>query len=284
MKIVKLLGGLGNQMFQYAFYRSLQNKGINVYADLSDFEDYPLHNGYELERVFNIHVKTPGKFLLELFKPNQSKWIFRKLKRILNLKNTYRVEENELRFDASFLDNNNNYYAGYWQNEEYFQTIANQIKHDFKFPEIEEIKNQTVMQQINQAEGVALHVRRGDYLKDPLLGNICDLNYYEQAILTINSKIKNAQFFVFSDDMGWCQQNLKLENVTYIDWNKGNSSYIDMQLMSNCKHNIIANSSFSWWGAWLNNNTSKMVIAPKKWVNNLAADDTDICPKNWIKL
>ncbi|WP_316826672.1 alpha-1,2-fucosyltransferase [Pedobacter miscanthi] len=284
MKIVKLLGGLGNQMFQYAFYRSLQNKGINVYADLSDFEDYPLHNGYELERVFNIHVKTPGKFLLELFKPNQSKWIFRKLKRILNLKNTYRVEENELRFDASFLNNNNNYYAGYWQNEEYFQTIANQIKHDFKFPEIEEIKNQTVMQQINQAEGVALHVRRGDYLKDPLLGNICDLNYYEQAILTINSKIKNAQFFVFSDDMGWCQQNLKLENVTYIDWNKGNSSYIDMQLMSNCKHNIIANSSFSWWGAWLNNNTSKMVIAPKKWVNNLAADDTDICPKNWIKL
>lgn len=284
MKIVKILGGLGNQMFQYAFYKSLQSKGIKVYADLSDFENYPLHNGYELERVFNLRVKTPGKFLLDLFRPNQSKWIFRKLKRILNLKNTYRLEKKEFNFDASFLNNNNNYYSGYWQNEEYFQTIANQIKHDFKFPEIKGIENQTVMQQIKQAESVALHVRRGDYLKDPLLSSICDLDYYEQAILSINSKVKNARFFVFSDDITWCQQNLKLENVTYIDWNKGNNSYIDMQLMSNCKHNIIANSSFSWWGAWLNDNTGKIVIAPKKWVNNLAVDDTDICPKNWIKL
>jgi len=284
MKIVKLLGGLGNQMFQYAFYKSLQNKGIKVYADLSDFEEYPLHNGYELERIFNLKVKTPSKFLLDLFRPNQSKWIFRKLKRILNLKNTYRAEENEYSFDPSFLNNINNYYSGYWQNEGYFQTITNQIKHDFKFPKIKGIENQSVLQQITNTESVAIHVRRGDYLKDPLLGNICNLNYYEQAILSINSKIKNTQFFVFSDDIAWCKQNLKLENATYIDWNKKNNSYIDMQLMSNCKHNIIANSSFSWWGAWLNNNTRKMIIAPKKWINNLSVDDTDICPKNWVKL
>jgi hypothetical protein len=284
MIIIQILGGLGNQMFQYAFYKSLQNEGINVYADLSHFEQYPLHNGYELERVFNISVRTPSKFILNLFRPNQTDWIFRKLKRVLNLKKTYRVEENEFRFDASFLSNTNQYYAGYWQNEEYFYNIADQIKHDFRFPEIEGIENQTVMQQIINAESVAIHVRRGDYIKDPLLGGICNLDYYEQAILSINSKIKDTQFFVFSDDMAWCRQNLKLENVTYIDLNKGKNSYIDMQLMSNCKHNIIANSSFSWWGAWLNNNTNKVVIAPGKWVNNLADDDTDICPKNWIKL
>lgn len=284
MIIIKLIGGLGNQMFQYAFYKSLQSKGVNVYADLSDFKEYPLHNGYELERIFNLSVKTPGKFLLDLFRPNQSKWIFRKLKRILNLKKTYRVEENEFRFDPSFLNNTNHYYDGYWQNEGYFLNIADKIKHDFKFPEPEGIENQTAMQQIKSVESVALHVRRGDYLKDPLLGNICNLAYYEQAISIINSKVKDARFFVFSDDIPWCRQNLKLENVTYIDWNKGSNSYIDMQLMSTCKHNIIANSSFSWWGAWLNNRIDKVIIAPKKWVNNLSADDTDICPKNWIKL
>lgn len=284
MIIIKIIGGLGNQMFQYSFYKSLQSKGINVYADLSDFEDYPLHNGYELKRIFNLSVKTPNNFILNLFKPNQRNWIFRKLKRILNLKKTYRIEENELRFDASFLSNSNHYYAGYWQNEGYFQKIAGQIRQNFKFPEIEGIENHAVMLQIKETESVALHVRRGDYLKDPLLGNICNLEYYEQAILNINSKIKDAQFFVFSDDIAWCRQNLKLKNATYIDWNKGINSYIDMQLMSNCKHNIIANSSFSWWGAWLNNNNDKMIIAPKKWVNNLGSNDTDICPKNWIKI
>ncbi|MBO9676157.1 MAG: alpha-1,2-fucosyltransferase [Sphingobacteriaceae bacterium] len=284
MKIIKLLGGLGNQMFQYAFYRSLQNNGLKVYADLSDFEGYPLHNGYELERIFNLSMKTPSKFILNLFRPNQSKWIFRKLKRILNLKHTYRAEENEFTFDASFLNNANNYYSGYWQNEGYFLNIADKIRDDFKFPEIKGVENQTVIQQIINNESVAIHVRRGDYLKDPLLGNICNLDYYERAILSINSKIKNVQFFVFSDDITWCKQNLKLKNATYIDWNEKNNSYIDMQLMSNCKHNIIANSSFSWWGAWLNSNTSKMVIAPKKWTNNRSVDDTDICPKTWIKL
>ncbi|WP_293788902.1 alpha-1,2-fucosyltransferase [uncultured Pedobacter sp.] len=284
MKIIKFLGGLGNQMFQYAFYKSLQNRGIKVYADLSDFEEYPLHNGYELENIFNLKVKIPNKFLLELFRPDQSKWIFRKLKRILNLKNTCRVEESEFNFDASFLNNTNNYYSGYWQNEGYFRNIADKIKHEFIFPKIKEIENQTVLQQILNTESVSIHIRRGDYLKDPLLGNICDLNYYEQAISIINLKVKNPRYFVFSDDIVWCRQNLKLQNITYIDWNDGRNSYLDMQLMSNCKHNIIANSSFSWWGAWLNNNGDKLVIAPKKWVNNINVDDTDICPKSWIKI
>ena len=284
MIIIKIIGGLGNQMFQYSFYRSLQSKGINVYADLSEFEAYPLHNGYELERIFNLTVRTPSQFILNLFRPNQTKWVFRKLKRVLNLKKTYRVEEKEFSFDPSFLSDTNKYYFGYWQNEGYFHNIAEQIKHDFIFPKIADIENETILQKITNTQSVSIHVRRGDYLKDPLLGNICNLDYYEEAIFNINSKIKNAQFFVFSDDMAWCRQNLKLENVTYIDLNKGERSYIDMQLMSNCKHNIIANSSFSWWGAWLNNNPNKVIIAPGKWVNNLTVYDTDICPKNWIKL
>lgn len=280
MVIIQVIGGLGNQMFQYAFYKSLQGKGIKVYADLSDFEQYTLHNGYELERIFNLKVKKPSKFLLSLFRPNQSKWIFRKLKRVLNLKKTYKVEENEFCFDASFLSNTNHYYSGYWQNEGYFLSIADKIRVDFKFPEIEGIENQTIMQQIIYTESVAIHVRRGDYLKDPLLGNICNLDYYEQAISSINSKIKDAQFFIFSDDIAWCKQNLKLENAAYIDWNKGNHSYIDMQLMSNCKHNIIANSSFSWWAAWLNKNKAKIVVAPKKWIND---SNNTLALKEWIK-
>lgn len=280
MVIVQIIGGLGNQMFQYAFYKSLQDKGIKVYADLSDFEQYTLHNGYELERIFSLKVKKPSKFLLNLFRPNQSKWIFRKLKRFLNLKKTYRVEENEFCFDASFLNNTNHYYSGYWQNEGYFLNIADKIRYDFKFPEIAGIENQTVLQQIINTESVAIHVRRGDYLKNSLLGGICDLDYYEQAILSVNSKIKDAQFFVFSDDMAWCRQNLNLKNATYIDWNKGSNSYLDMQLMSNCNHNIIANSSFSWWGAWLNNNKAKIVVAPKKWINDSIST---LALKEWIK-
>jgi hypothetical protein len=280
MVIVQIIGGLGNQMFQYAFYKSLQDKGIKVYADLSDFEQYTLHNGYELERIFNLKVKKPSKFLLNLFRPNQSKWIFRKLKRILNLKKAYRVEENEFCFDASFLSNKNHYYSGYWQSEGYFLNIADKIRYDFKFPEIPGTENQTVLQQIINTESVAIHVRRGDYLKNSLLGGICDLGYYDQAILSINSKIKDAQFFVFSDEMAWCRQNLNLKNATYIDWNKGSNSYLDMQLMSNCKHNIIANSSFSWWGAWLNNNKAKIVVAPKKWIND---SSSTLALKEWIK-
>lgn len=284
MIIIKIIGGLGNQMFQYAFYKSLQSRGIKVYADLSDYENDAPHNGYELERVFNISMKKPGKFLLNLFIPHQRKWIFRKLKRVLRLKKTYKVEENEFRFHPSFLKNTNRYYIGYWQNEGYFQEVAKQIKHIFSFPEITEKKNKDILKQILNTESVALHVRRGDYLKDPKLGGICNLEYYEHAILNIKSKIKNPVFFVFSDEIDWCKQNLKLDNATFIDWNKANNSYIDMQLMSNCKHNIIANSSFSWWGAWLNDNRNKIIIAPKKWVNTISPSDTDICPKSWIKI
>lgn len=278
MKIVKFLGGLGNQMFQYALYKSLQKK-FNVKADLQGYRDYPLHNGFEIAHIFNIKLDAISSFRSNLYA--NKKWKYRKLRRILNLKNVYKEESNLFSFDPFVIDDPKTaYYWGYWQNLKYFIDIAPEIRHDFQFKNELTGRNQVVLTEVIKNNSVSLHVRRGDYLKDPLLGGLCGPDYYQKAIDYINDHIYQPEFFVFSDDIPWCTENLKLTNSTFISWNKGNSSYIDMQLMSNCKHNIIANSSFSWWAAWLNTNPDKIVIAPKKWVNR--EKTTMSFPDNWI--
>ncbi len=124
----------------------------------------------------------------------------------------------------------------------------------------------------------------GDYVNHPIHGGICTMDYYQQAIDIMKSKIVNPKFFIFSNDIEWCHSHLKLADAVYITGNKGENSYRDMQLMSMCKHNIIANSSFSWWGAWLNNNPDKIVIAPAKWFNDPKINTRDLIPDDWIKI
>lgn len=153
-------------------------------------------------------------------------------------------------------------------------------------------KNQKILEKITQTNSVSIHVRRGDYYNNEsafkIHGNITTKKYYENALEFIKEKVKNPVFFVFSDEFEWVKKNLyffsNYGEVHIIDWNKGFDSYIDLQLMSNCKHNIIANSSFSWWAAWLNKNKNKIVISPKKWVNNINENKIDIIPNNWIKI
>lgn len=283
MKIVRILGGLGNQMFQYAFYKALEKRHPKVSADLTLFEDYNLHNGFELNDVFGIDVKEATRFTTNLYDTANRKWLFRKLRRFLNLKNTYKEEVNEFLFDPAFLsDTEPRLYYGYWQNEQYFSDIN--IRNDFKFKRPLSEKNQQVLNLIKNSQSVSIHVRRGDYVNHPLLGNICDLDYYQSAISLMNSKTSDPSYFIFSNDIEWCKTNLSLNEATYIDWNTGKDSYIDMQLMSACKHQIIANSSFSWWGAWLNQNPDKIIIAPDKWINGEKYNDSEIVPKTWIKI
>src|SRR5690606_38192956 len=147
--------------------------------------------------------------------------------------------------------------------------VAEELREHFQFPQITDIKNKELIQHIQQRNSVSLHVRRGDYLiaSNQHLGSICDNAYYEKAITYINEKTDSPLFVIFSNDIPWCKETFNNIDAIFVDWNTGNQSYIDMQLMSLCKHNIIANSSFSWWGAWLNNNPDKIVVSPNKWIN-----------------
>ncbi|TKC02910.1 alpha-1,2-fucosyltransferase [Pedobacter frigoris] len=285
MKIVRFLGGLGNQMFQYAFYKALQKRFPNVKADLQGFHDYGLHNGFELEDIFDIHVSEASLFKSKLYQVQHKKWIYRKLRRIMNLKKAYQEESNLFGFDPQVLTNPKPaYYWGYWQNIAYFQDISKALKTDFEFKNPLDDKNQQALNRIQNSNSVSIHIRRGDYLTDPLLGGLCSLKYYQSAIAYIQSKVDSPRYFIFSNDIAWCQENLKITNCEFISWNNNSSSYIDMQLMSQCKHNIIANSSFSWWGAWLNQNQNNIVICPKKWVNDVNLDTSGLIPQTWLSI
>lgn len=285
MKIVRFLGGLGNQMFQYAFYKSLENAFGKAAGDLSAFDRYELHNGFELEEIFPVSIKKAPPFLIKLYDPVHRNWHIRKLRRVLSLKNAYYEEKESFRFDETiYKDPGSRLYWGHWQNEAYFKGIASALKNDFLFKLPLEGKNLEVYKQIKDSNSVGVHVRRGDYLHDKLLGGICDGDYYKRAIDLILEKTGNAKFFVFSNDIPWCESALGLPQAVFISWNQGRQSYIDMQLMSSCRHNIIANSSFSWWAAWLNAHPGKVVLSPSRWTMDPGHAHMEIVPKEWLKI
>jgi hypothetical protein len=271
--IISIAGGLGNQMFQYAFYLSLKNKNKFTFFWVAP---YKRHNGFELEKIFKIKYSFFGNSILKVLKFSS---------RYIGEKN---VDLESGKF--SFFSSNKPiiYHSGYWQSEKYFYNIQHLIRKNYFFNEkILNGKSIEILNRINLDLSVSIHIRRGDYYSDlgacELLGNICTLNYYTNAInFLINSLPNKISFFIFSDDIEWVRNNFSNLNFNYIDWNGGEYSWIDMFLMSKCKHNVIANSSFSWWGAWLNKNPNKIVVAPTKWFNH--HDVLDIIPDNWIKM
>lgn len=285
MKIIRFLGGLGNQMFQYALYRALQKRSIDVKADISLYKNYTLHNGLELEQIFDIKLNQATDWQVQLRDPSNTKWIVRKIRRILGLKNSYHEEKTPYAFDSSMLQGNEpGLYWGYWQNPTYFQEIEEEIKADFSFVKPLDRQNQEAMDRIRNSNSISIHIRRGDYLTDTLLGGVCETEYYLKAIQQMQALVSLPKYFVFSDDISWCKENLNLTDCEFISWNKGRSSYIDMQLMAQCKHNIIANSSFSWWAAWLNPHPNKIVICPKTWVSDPKLDTNGLILPGWNRL
>jgi hypothetical protein len=162
------------------------------------------------------------------------------------------------------------------------------IRKDFEFLEPAKDRNAEVLEQIRHSFSISIHVRRGDYVTLAAASEFHGLmgpDYYKAgAEAILRGKNETPSFFVFSDDPEWCKENIKLPGeITYIDWNTGKNSFEDMRLMSNCKHHVIANSSFSWWGAWLNPSKEKIVVAPKQWFND-TSNQTDIVPESWIRL
>jgi len=289
MNIVRIFAGLGNQLFQYAFFRALQSNFPDTKMDISEFKYRKHHNGYELERLFNIQPVYSTKEENDAL-ADYSKDLFSEIRRkIFCMKRKCSgklIIEGKQNYNATeLLALQNAYFIGYWQSEKYFKSIEDSLRKELTFKSVLDDQNLAIAEDINTCNSVAIHVRRGDYLKSrrrDSCGTVCSLAYYNRAIEQICSQVANPRFFIFSDDKEWVKENLLIENAVYVDINSRLDSYKDMQLMSLCKHNIIANSSFSWWGAWLNNNPNKVVLAPSIWMRNM--NYADVLPDSWIKI
>ena len=291
MVITNLIGGLGNQMFQYAAGRALSlERNVSLRLGISGFENYGLHQGFELQRIFN----CPAEIAFEADVRGILGWQYlSSIRQLLSRPSMAAFRREGLVVEPYFhywqeIKNvpSDCYLMGYWQSEKYFLEVATQMREDFSFRLPLENQNAELAKQINQVNAVSLHVRRGDYAHNPKTTEahgLCSLDYYQAAIRYVAERVTPPHFFVFSDDIAWVKNNLKIDFPhQYVDYNHGAESYNDMRLMSMCKHHIIANSSFSWWGAWLNPRMGKIVVAPKHWFSN-QTDIQDLLPQGWVK-
>lgn len=290
MIVTRLNGGLGNQMFQYAIAKKLALKfNTEVVIDPSVVENSEFRKYSLAQFKFPQRMIKNSEQIIFNWKPALiSQKLFYKIARII-LKPVV-IHESQFTYDSSVLiqAKKNTYLDGFWQTEKYFSDIRTTLLEDFSIKTPLANKNLELADRIKSANSVSIHIRRGDYVTNPKAlahHGICSLDYYSKAIDYISKEVKNPVFFIFSDDMPWVKENLKITfPVFYVDNNTEDNGFEDLRLMSFCKHNIIANSSFSWWGAWLNTNASKIVISPNKWFLNPSMNYSDIVPSNWIKL
>ena len=287
-----LLGGIGNQMFQYAAAKALAlHHSAELFLDLRGFDRYPSHNGYELDRVFGIYVrKATTKQLRANFGLCGTPLALKLLRRPMfsALRPKALVIEPSLQYWDRLREIPMPFYMmGYWQSEKYFSEITQSLREIFRFRLPLSAFNSGIAEEISSCRSVAIHIRRGDYIshkKTSQIMSVCSMEYYKRAINFIENLFKEPVFYIFSDDPDWATTHFKfLDRKTIISHNKSENSYVDMQLMSYCKHQIIANSTFSWWGAWLNPDPEKTVIAPRKWFCN-GFDDGELIPPRWIRL
>lgn len=288
MIITKLSGGLGNQLFQYAIAKSIAKKRNDSFKlDISFYPKQSLRD-YELHH-FNIKENIASKNEIINFAGNEN--FFFKLERKVGLKpkrpKTFFEEKNITMFDPDVFNYQDNLYLdGFWQNENYFKNIRSDILEDFSLKSkiSEECKNS--LYDIKHSNSVSIHIRRGDYIKDKHTFDVhftCDNRYYEKSIKYIFDNVDKPIFYIFSDDIDWCKNNFSnLKNKVFIDNTK--NAIEDLELMKNCKHNIIANSTFSWWGAWANTYKKKIVISPKRWFNKKDWMDLNISCDGWIRI
>jgi len=290
--VSQIIGGLGNQMFQYAAGRALSLKFKQpLRLDISGFAGYGLHQGFELQRIFNCPVERATEAdVRNILGWQYSTGIRRILSRpglaVLRRKG-FVVEPHFHYWTGISHAPQDCYLVGYWQSEKYFLDAADAIRSDFTFKLPLAARNAELAGQIAQVNAVSLHVRRGDYVNNPktnVTHGVCSLDYYKAAVQYVSDRVEQPHFFIFSDDIAWVKDNLKIDMPhRYIDHNKGAESCNDMRLMSLCQHHIIANSSFSWWGAWLNPSAGKIVVAPEKWFANGKNVD-DLFSQGWVTL
>ena len=288
MIIVKLMGGLGNQMFQYAFGKSLSilnNTELKIDRTFLD-DKSPRENFTFRDFELDVFKLDPVYATSQEIKLRNNANILQKLFPFYNRFQSFSEHLSQIPKLAPSAYSNV-YLEGYWQNEDYFKHANKVIREEFQFKYSPTGKNKELTELILSKNAISVHVRRGDYAHNQVINSVHGLltpTYYEHAASYIQGNIFDPHYFVFSDDIEWAKSNVQLgNNATYINHNSGKNSFEDLRLMSLCKHNIIANSSFSWWGAWLNTNPEKIVIAPEKWFSNPSIS-TEIIPSNWIKL
>lgn len=293
MLTLKLQGGLGNQMFQYAFASILAKKNnTTILLDNRFFNRVEKTLGFtprifELDHFNNLYTIASDKEINSFYHLSK----IHKIKRKLGL--NYPKIYNEPSFDfqtAAMSVKSPVYLIGYFQSYKYFIGHEDFVRQLFSFPvdTLDEGNNELLVK-IKSSNTIAIHVRRGDYVSDKSTAEYhgsCSLDYYLEAIKLVASKNNNCTLVFFSDDSDWVKE--QFTDLPYlkiiVDHNKGEDSWKDMLLMSSCTHNIIANSSFSWWAAWLNENPEKTVVAPKEWFKTKDLDTKTLLQKEWIRL
>ena len=280
-EIVFLHNGLGNQMFQYAYAHKERLGGhkVSCYYGLS--EKRRNHNGYELNDVFKGIVANRGAiaaFILRVLCYLIYNYKIGIIKKMLNTLSWDLIWKDT---DFSNTTCRNFLVVGFWQS---WKNVSDRSIFIFQEEKLSE-KTKALQHSMETCNSISLHVRRGDYLSPNhvnLFGGICTINYYEKAIKYICEYVRDPIFYVFSDDIPWVQENLVIPDAVYVTHNKGGDSWQDMYLISKCKHHIIANSTFSWWGAYLCNNKEKIVVCPPKLTNR--GDSPNLFPDEWKKI
>lgn len=305
MIIVKLQGGLGNQMFQYAMGRAISLRtASDVFFDNSWYVNVP--DG-ETKRPFELDIfSLTLQFVWEQDMPlevrggyyNYYNTLLRKIpwRSVCGLPSWniwldhFPEIQNKI---AGIRADQNVYLQGYWQSEKYFKEVEDVIHNDFSFSIPPDDANQAILDKIAAdsvfgLEAVSVHIRRGDYSSDPKTKahhGLLPLGYYKSAMAVIEKRFHQVCYYVFSDDLAWCRKNLRFKGeAVFVDVNKKLQGWMDMRLMSRCHHHIIANSSFSWWAAWLNANKDKMVVAPQEWLSDSKLINKDMLPGDWLKI
>jgi hypothetical protein len=297
--IVHLKGGLGNQMYQYAMGRYLSHRlntpfklDLSAYTESNEADqdtprNYCLYRYNILEQLASgseVDWRT-GRKLPKLFYKG-----WRGINKFLPGFLKFSIYHNQpVSFNSKFLITSKYAYIdGYWQSEKYFSGIRNVICKEFSLKQPFNQRNQAVVEEIESDNSVGIHVRRGDYVTNPVTNKfhgVCSLDYYHESIRRLTLMIQKPHFYIFSDDPVWVEQNLKIDApTTFVDWNGADGDYLDLILMSKCKHFIIANSSFSWWAAWLCSYIEKIVFTPRHWFRDAKINYDDIIPQGWIRV
>lgn len=284
-------------MFQYSLARNLSiknNTGLefivkkhNKPIDLVPVEDY----SFSLEG-FNIDIKNhlADQVMvdtLEKYKKNSKKrWSLEKL--FMNKDLQYVTEKDDSSFQPDILDLKEDILLnGFWQSEKYFKDIRDTLLKDFILRSPLSGKNKDIADKISDSEGISMHIRRQDYVKDPKTAarhGVLTKEYYDAALSKISTRVKNPALFIFSDDIDWVKENMKFPFPTFYISGNMQEPHIDIHLMSLCKHHIVANSSFSWWGSWLSTHPEKIVAAPKIWLASDPSDKREVVPEDWVRV
>jgi len=293
MIIAQLRGGLGNQMFQYAAGRRLAEKNktklkldLRLLLDRTPREHFVYRN-FDLD-IFRIQENIAKSYEVKILSIGLKRALFKLLGK--DVQNRRCIIEPHFHFYRELLDAPDNVYLdGHWQSYKYFADIEQIIRKEFVFKKGFDAISMKMAQKIRSMNSVCINVRRADFVHNPIARKqhgVCSLAYYKQAEKIIYSNVNNPHFFVFSDDIAWCVDNISFNHdFTIVSHDCAGRKFDDyLHLMTLCDHYILANSSFAWWAVWLNPKKGKVVIAPKKWFNNHTIDTTDLIPKNWIRI